>query len=88
MTILIIGAGIVGSIYGWALAQAGNPVRHLVRTGRAGGLAGGVRLDILDKRKGYPKRFVGTYAIQAVETVEDPEEYELVHLPGPPLHDE
>jgi len=82
MTILIIGAGIVGSTYGWALAQAGHPVRHLVRAGRAGKLGEGIRLDMLDKRKGYPKRLVGTYAIRAVEKVENPEEYELVIFPG------
>jgi ketopantoate reductase len=82
MKILVIGAGIVGSIYGWALTQGGHSVRHLVRVGRAEKLVEGIHLDILDKRKGYPKRFVGNYAIRAVETVENPDEYQLVIFPG------
>jgi pyruvate/2-oxoglutarate dehydrogenase complex dihydrolipoamide dehydrogenase (E3) component len=35
MKLLIVGAGIIGSIYGWALAEAGHDVTHLVRPGKA-----------------------------------------------------
>jgi 2-dehydropantoate 2-reductase len=35
MKILIVGAGIIGSIYGWALANVGHSVTHFVRRGKA-----------------------------------------------------
>ena len=35
MRVLVVGAGIIGSIYGWALAESGHRVVHLVRAGRA-----------------------------------------------------
>jgi 2-dehydropantoate 2-reductase len=82
MNIVIIGAGIVGSIYGWALSEAGHHVQHLVRAGRAAPLAEGMLMDILDKRKGGPSRFRGLYRISAVEMIEDPDAVELLVFPG------
>jgi ketopantoate reductase len=38
MHVLVVGAGIIGSIYGWALTESGHKVVHLVRSGRAAGL--------------------------------------------------
>ena len=34
MKTLIVGTGIIGVIYGWALAQAGEDVTHFVRKGK------------------------------------------------------
>ena len=82
MRIAIVGAGIIGSIYGWALAEAGHQVQHLVRAGRAGPLAEGISMDILDKRKGKPSRFRGVYRISAVELIEDPHAVKLLVFPG------
>jgi ketopantoate reductase len=69
MNILIVGAGIIGSIYGWALSEAGNPVTHFVRPGKAAALSSGMPIDILDKRRHHPKRFVGLYQIRTIEAV-------------------
>jgi 2-dehydropantoate 2-reductase len=82
MKILVIGAGIVGSIYGWALSEADHEVQHLVRQGRAEKLSQGIPLDILDKRNGHPTRFKGIYRIEAIESIANPDEYELVVFPG------
>ena len=82
MKILIIGAGIVGSIYGWALSEAGHEVQHLVRQGRAEKLSQGIPLDILDKRKGHPPRYKGIYRIEAIENIKNPDDYEFVIFPG------
>ena len=82
MNIMIIGAGIIGCIYGWVLTEAGHRVRHLVRAGRATPLAGGIPMNILDKRKGKPSRFRGVYHIQAVERIENPDAVELLVFPG------
>ena len=35
MSVLIVGAGVIGNIYGWALSAAGINVIHLVRKGKA-----------------------------------------------------
>lgn len=82
MKILIIGAGIVGSIYGWALSEAGHEVQHFVRQGRAEKLSQGIPLDILDKRKGHPPRYKGIYRIEAIENIKNPDDYEFVIFPG------
>ena len=51
MRVLVVGAGIIGSIYGWALAQSGHHVVHLVRSGRAAALGGGLKLDVFTDAK-------------------------------------
>ena len=59
MNILVVGAGIIGSVYGWALAESGNHVVHLVRSGRAAAFRDGLTLDVLDRRKGHKRNFRG-----------------------------
>ena len=56
MKTLIIGTGSIGIIYGWALSLAGIDVTHLVRSGRKQMLEISVPLDVIDGRKGYPKK--------------------------------
>jgi len=55
MKILIVGAGIIGTIYGWAFAEAGHEVTHLVRPGRAANYQDGFKIDMYDVRKGHKK---------------------------------
>jgi ketopantoate reductase PanE/ApbA-like protein len=52
MRVLLIGTGIIGSIYGCALADNGQDVVHLVRSGRAASLCDGLAVDMFDRRKG------------------------------------
>ena len=59
MRVLVIGAGIIGSIYGWALSESGHDVEHLVRSGRAATLLEGLPLDLFDRRKGRNGAFAG-----------------------------
>jgi 2-dehydropantoate 2-reductase len=70
MKVLIIGRGVVGTIYGWALTNAGIDVTHVVRnvTGK-GGLPGTDTLDLLDLRPGYPKNARVTYAPRTVTEI-------------------
>jgi 2-dehydropantoate 2-reductase len=56
MKTLIVGAGIIGTVYGWALSEAGIDVTHFVRPGRKQLLQDGVALDVLDERKGHPSK--------------------------------
>jgi 2-dehydropantoate 2-reductase len=82
MRVLVVGAGVVGTIYGWALAASGNDVVHLVRPGRAGRLANGVTLDVLDRRKGHHDDAAVRYPITVTESV--PRSADLVVVPTKP----
>ena len=86
MKLLIVGAGIVGSIYGWAFAQAGHAVTHVVRSGKAAKFKDGFQIDMLDARKGHPRDFIGHYAIRVTETVQPTDGYELVIVPTKHYH--
>jgi 2-dehydropantoate 2-reductase len=81
MKILIVGAGIIGSIYGWAFAEAGHDVTHLVRPGRTGQYADGMHMDIYDTRKGHPRDFVGRYAIRLTDALQPGDLYKFIIVP-------
>jgi len=79
--VLLIGAGIIGSIYGWALAESGHEVFHLVRSGRATSLRDGITVDVFDLRKGHNRNFRGLYRLHVVETLLPDATFELVIVP-------
>lgn len=81
MKILVIGAGVIGAVYGWALSEAGNDVTHLVRPGRAALYTSGMKMDILDKRKGHNQTIIGVYPIQVTENLHPSDGYDLVIVP-------
>ncbi|HVN80323.1 MAG TPA: 2-dehydropantoate 2-reductase N-terminal domain-containing protein [Terriglobia bacterium] len=81
MKILIVGTGVIGVIYGWALHQAGVDVTHFVRPGKAVQFPGGLRLDLLDERKGYPPKAVHPYPIRCVDSISSSDGYELIIVP-------
>ncbi len=58
MKILIIGTGVIGSIYGWQLSESGNQITHYVRTGQKENIEkNGLLIRCLDTRK-HGKPFV------------------------------
>lgn len=81
MKTLILGAGKIGTIYGWALAESGVDVTHYVRKGKSAAYQDGVTLDLLDERKGHPKYHVTKYALRCVEEISPADHYELIILP-------
>ncbi len=81
MQVLVVGAGIIGSIYGWTLAESGHHVVHLVRSGRSAALRDGLPLDMFDRRKGHKRNFRGLYRLNAVETLSPRDAFELVIVP-------
>jgi 2-dehydropantoate 2-reductase len=83
MRILVVGAGVVGTIYGWVLSGAGHDVTHLVRPGRSARLAHGVVMDMLDRRKGRPNDVVCRYHMTVTEAPGDGP-YDLVVVPTKP----
>ncbi len=64
MHVLVTGAGIMGSIYGWALAEGGHDVVHFVRPGRATALRAGLALDLLDRRKARTRKLARAVQIE------------------------
>jgi 2-dehydropantoate 2-reductase len=85
MHVLIVGTGVVGTICGWALAESGNEVTHLIRHGRAGEVEPRPQLDIVDRRKGHPKHFVGTYHRHITDDLTSgPSGWDLVIVPTKP----
>jgi 2-dehydropantoate 2-reductase len=81
MKTLIVGAGIIGTIYGWAFAEAGHEVTHLLRPGKAAQFKNGFKIDMYDVRKGHKRDFIGHYPIRVTETIEPADGYELVIVP-------
>jgi len=81
MRVLVIGAGIIGSIYGWALADGGHDVVHLVRRRRSAALRGGFAIDMLDLRPGRKRHYQGIYKLAAMESVSPADGFELVIVP-------
>ncbi len=81
MKILVAGTGVIGTIYGWALSEAGADVTHLVRRGRAASLASKAALDLLDERKGHPAKQAAVYRWNITETASPVDGYELVIVP-------
>ncbi len=75
MKVLIIGRGVVGTIYGWALSQAGVDVTHVVREP---GLPAAVTLDLLDLRRGYSKNARVSYAPKTVAHISPSDGFDLV----------
>ena len=81
MKTLIVGTGIIGTIYGWALAEAGLDVTHYVRPGKKEEYRQGVDLDLLDERKGHPANNQTHYNMLCTEEVHPKDGYELVIVP-------
>ncbi|HVN53325.1 MAG TPA: 2-dehydropantoate 2-reductase N-terminal domain-containing protein [Anaerolineaceae bacterium] len=81
MKTLIVGTGVIGTIYGWALAEAGVNVAHYVRPGKARLFQRGVKLDVLDERKGHAATQMTHYNLHCVEEVSPADGYELIILP-------
>jgi 2-dehydropantoate 2-reductase len=55
MKTLIVGTGVIGATWGWALSEAGIDVTHLVRPGRKDEFKDGVTLELRDGRKGHKR---------------------------------
>jgi 2-dehydropantoate 2-reductase len=81
MKTLIVGSGVIGVIYGWALHQAGVDVTHFVRQGKKDQFPDGLTLDLLDERKGYPPKSMPHYPIRCVEAISPEDGYELIIVP-------
>lgn len=79
MKILVFGCGAIGTIYGYLLAEAGNEVIHFVRESRAGQLAEGIAISLLDGRDGKNiKEIRDSYKLRTITAFEKQEAYDLI----------
>jgi 2-dehydropantoate 2-reductase len=78
MKILIIGAGVIGTIYGYALADAGNDITHYVRTGKKKSFTNGIRIHLLDGRESKPKEKEVLYPLKVTEDISSEDRYDLI----------
>jgi ketopantoate reductase len=81
MKTLIVGNGVIGTLYGWVLAGAGVNVTHYLRRGKCTAYAEGVVVDVLDQRQGRKKYNVARYAPHCVEEISPADAYELIVVP-------
>lgn len=78
MKLLVIGAGVIGTVYGYVLAKAGHDVTHYVRPGKPAALQNGIRLRFLDGHKPDPADEAVLYRLKVVETLSPADGYDLI----------
>lgn len=77
MRILMFGAGVIGTIYGYVLAQAGVDVTHYVRPGKKGSLEKGITFRFLDGRLKRARETSELYRLKAVEALSPADGYDF-----------
>ncbi len=77
LRILVFGAGVIGTVYGYALAQAGVDVTHYVRPGKKQSLEKGISLRLLDGRLKQPQETSMLYKPKVVETLSPADDYDF-----------
>ena len=81
MRILLLGRGVIATLYGRVLHAAGHHVEFLVRPGRAVQLGGEVRLDWIDgRRRPFGRRVDETFRTTLRESIDPADAYDLVLL--------
>lgn len=81
MKILMFGRGVIATLYGWTLQQAGHDVQFYVRPGRAAEYGPSVDLDLLDaRRRPWGRRVVRTWPVRYRATLEADHDFDLIVL--------
>jgi 2-dehydropantoate 2-reductase len=79
MNILIFGRGVIGTLYGWALAKAGHSVEFYVRPGRAAQYGSTITLNLLDARTRMQGVQINeTLSTRFVEEIPTDHNYDLI----------
>ncbi|WP_410673575.1 ketopantoate reductase family protein [Amycolatopsis sp. cmx-4-68] len=84
MKILMFGRGVIATIYGRTLHQAGHDVEFYVRPGRAATYGDAVDLDLLDtRRRVWGQRVVEQWPVRYREALEPDHDFDLIVLSVP-----
>ena len=78
MKILVYGTGVIGTIYGDVLAQAGHDVVHYVRTPRPVGRGSALDLNLLDGRTPEPHELHLRYPARIVDGFGPADRFDLI----------
>jgi 2-dehydropantoate 2-reductase len=78
MKVLVIGTGVIGSIYGYVLARVGHHVSHYVRPGQSARQSSAIQLHLLDGRTAEPMEIEALYPARLVEAFSPNDAYELI----------
>ena len=81
MKILMFGRGVIATIYGWALEQAGHEIEFLVRPGRAAEYGETIELDLLDARhRPLGERITRSWPVRLREELSPDHDFDLIIL--------
>lgn len=81
MKILMFGRGVIATVYGWALEQAGHDVEFYVRPGRTAAYGEAIDLDLLDaRRRVCGQRVVQKWPVRYREELEPDHDFDLIVL--------
>ena len=78
MKILIYGAGVIGTTYGWQLAEAGQDVTLLVRPGKKTIYQDGIRIHCRDERGKQARQIDALFCPKVVEAMSPQDGYDLI----------
>jgi len=82
--ILMFGRGVIATVHGWALEQAGHDVEFYVRPGRASAYGEAVDLDLLDaRRRVWGQRVIRTWPVRYREQLAPDHDFDLIVLSVP-----
>ena len=80
MKLLIVGTGVIGTLYGTMFRDGGHQVTHYVRVGKSLSLKEGIKIDVLDERKGFSKERQFTYFPETIEIINPGIQYDFVFI--------
>ncbi|SDM96878.1 2-dehydropantoate 2-reductase [Lentzea albidocapillata subsp. violacea] len=81
MKILMFGRGVIATVYGWALEQAGHDVEFYVRPGRAAQYGDTTSLDLRDtRRRVWGQRVEQEWPVRFREELEPDHDFDLIVL--------
>jgi 2-dehydropantoate 2-reductase len=78
MKILVYGTGVIGTTYGYVLAQAGHDVTHYVRSGQDPSHGYGIPIRLLDGRTAEPHELEAIYPARIVDGYGPNDGHELI----------
>ena len=78
MKVLTIGTGVIGTVYSWVLAKQGCELTHYVRSGKSAKINADIKIDMLDRRKGYKKRYLSNYHYNLTENLTSDNDYDFI----------
>ena len=78
MKVLVIGTGVIGTTYGYVLANVGHDVTHDVRRGQASTEGTDIEIRLLDGRTTEPRQVEAIYPATIVDTFDPDDAYDLI----------